>query len=148
MRVRPASGRSTAFLIELIVSILFFALASGVCVKLFAAAHLQSEGSKQLSTAVTAAQTAAECFKAGDGTAGELAAMLGGSAGDHSVSCIMDEQGKALTQTEDGRYLMIIEISEGDTLTATITVYHSDDSLTSSAHQPELIYTLETKRQK
>lgn len=54
--------RSSLFLMELIVSILFFALASVVCVRLFVDARMQSRESADLNRAVLLCQNGAERF--------------------------------------------------------------------------------------
>lgn len=76
-RVRATSSRSGLFLIELIAAIGLFALASAVCVQLFAQAHLISEESRNLSQAMLRAQSAAECFKAAAGDLEHAFALLG-----------------------------------------------------------------------
>ena len=57
--MKQKSSRSALFLMELIFSILFFALASAVCVQLFVKAHLLSVGTQELNHALTSAQSAA-----------------------------------------------------------------------------------------
>ena len=53
---------------ELILSILFFALTAAVCLQLFVKAHLLSQDTINLNHAVTEAQNFAEVFLAGDGS--------------------------------------------------------------------------------
>ncbi|MEF9916510.1 MAG: hypothetical protein RSD97_04745 [Lachnospiraceae bacterium] len=55
--------RSSLFLLELIISILFFSLASAVCIQLFAKAHLQSNQTAELNMAVTKASSIAEIIR-------------------------------------------------------------------------------------
>lgn len=55
--------KSSLFLIELIIAIAFFALASGVCLRLFVKSHLLSREATQLSDAVNLASSAAEIFR-------------------------------------------------------------------------------------
>ena len=57
------ASKSELFLMELIFSILFFSIASAVCVTLFVHARLTSIESTQLTTATLQAQSAAETFK-------------------------------------------------------------------------------------
>ena len=71
MAKRMIRGRSASslFLIELIIAIGFFAVASAVCLQLFVRARLVSIQSADLSRATLAAQSAAEAFRGGGGSA-------------------------------------------------------------------------------
>ena len=60
-------SKSSLFLIELIVSLCFFSLASVVCVRLFVYAHKVSTESRRETLAIQVSQNAAECFIAADG---------------------------------------------------------------------------------
>lgn len=67
-------SHSTLFLMELIIAILFFSLASTVCIQLFAKSHLLSKQTVNENYAVTHTQNLAESFLATDG---DLAQMQG-----------------------------------------------------------------------
>ena len=59
-------SKSSLFLLELMISIVFFALAAAGCVQIFAKAHLFSEQAEQLDMAVSIAQSVADtCHEAG-----------------------------------------------------------------------------------
>ena len=60
--------RSSLFLIELMISIIFFAIASSVCIQLFARAKQISDESSAKNQALLQAESAASAFYAGDGT--------------------------------------------------------------------------------
>ena len=60
-------SKSSLFLIELIISLCFFSLASVVCVRLFVYAHKVSTESRRETLAIQMSQNAAECFIAADG---------------------------------------------------------------------------------
>lgn len=77
---RTHSG-SSLFLMELILAILFFSVASAVCVQLFARAHTASEQSAALNRSVLAAESAAEAFK-GAADIDEAVRLMGVCAGD------------------------------------------------------------------
>lgn len=57
------SRRSSLFLMELIIAILFFSLASTVCVRIFVKSHTLEQESIQLNHAVSAATSVAEIFR-------------------------------------------------------------------------------------
>lgn len=89
------SSKSGLFLIELIVAIVFFAVASANCIQLFVGAHMLSKSSSDLNMAVTVAQNTAECFKLTGGSVEELSALLSGEPG---------ADGKTLTVYYDGSW--------------------------------------------
>ncbi len=62
--------RSSLFLMELIIAILFFSLGSAVCVRAFVQAHLTSQSARDLSFASSSVSSAASVVKyAGSGLA-------------------------------------------------------------------------------
>ena len=68
--------KSPLFLMEVILVILFFAIASVVCVQLFVQAYLLSTESSDLTAAVREARNTAEIFKAVGGSTTETALLL------------------------------------------------------------------------
>ena len=62
MNKQPAK-RSSLFLMELIIAILFFSLASTVCVRIFVKSHTLEQESIQLNHAISAASSVAEIFR-------------------------------------------------------------------------------------
>lgn len=61
----PAS-KSSLFLLELILSIFFFSIASGVCIQLFVKAHFLGVETKEINQATLWSQNVAEAFYASD----------------------------------------------------------------------------------
>ena len=70
------SSKSGLFLMELILSILFFSIAAAVCVKLFVTSHQLSDQSVSLNHAVAMAESIAEAFYGCNGNAGELETLF------------------------------------------------------------------------
>ena len=60
------SGRSGLFLLELIISILFFSLSSAVCIRLFVTAHTTDRENYALSESVKLCTNYAEIYTAGN----------------------------------------------------------------------------------
>lgn len=60
--------KNSLFLMELILSILFFALTAAVCLQLFVKAHILSQETINLNHAITQAQNFAEVFLSDDGS--------------------------------------------------------------------------------
>lgn len=66
MKVRSRASSSNLFLIELIIAILFFSVASAVCVQIFVKSHRLSNDSTALSAAVDECSAAAEIITTSD----------------------------------------------------------------------------------
>lgn len=84
---RTPAKRSSLFLLELIIAILFFSLTSAVCVQLFARAHTISRQTQELNTALEKVSGCTEIFLAGD----DFSAVFG-----DTVSCIQNPDGSAV----------------------------------------------------
>ncbi len=81
------SSRSSLFLMELIMSILFFSLAAAVCVQLFVQSHTLSKSSVELNHAVV------ECES--------LAELIYGTNGDPSLDGLSVWNGDTITYSYD-----------------------------------------------
>ena len=68
--------RSSLFLLELILVIFFFSLASAVCIQLFVKAHLTEQETKALNRAIPLAESAAEAFHSVSGDLEGLKALF------------------------------------------------------------------------
>lgn len=69
-----SKSRTALFLMELIIAILFFSIASAVCMQLFAKAHLTSVKTRELNKAVAIAQSYAEVMRGTDGSMDSIVA--------------------------------------------------------------------------
>lgn len=86
-------SKSSLFLMELIISICFFALASAVCIRLFVQAHFLSRDTITLNRAVSECQNLAEIYCGCDGS--ELEAVY-----------LMQCEYESLTETGNGIYTL------------------------------------------
>ena len=107
-------AKSGLFLMELIIIICFFALASSISVQLFATAHTLSRRSVGIQMAVKNAHNAAEIFK----HFGNI-----GSSGDNIQIRWFDEDWNESEQT--GRYKMRLEVDQ-NTILATLDIVVTD----------------------
>lgn len=69
-------SRSSLFLMEMIIAILFFSLASAVCIQLFARSHLLSTRTVNQNHAVIWAQNLAEGYLSGEGDLDAVSALF------------------------------------------------------------------------
>ena len=72
---RLRHSRSSLFLIELIIAILFFSAGSAVCVRAFAQARLMSQAAADLSFASAQVSAAASAVRYTDGSAASIAEL-------------------------------------------------------------------------
>jgi len=97
------SNKSSLFLIELIVGLLFFSLCSAVCVQLFARAHLIKENTAQLNKAITLSQSVAEIFRSAGGSSEALVSYLDGAVQNGQEILFAPEENVRLTVTITNR---------------------------------------------
>ena len=113
---RTPAKRSSLFLLELMIAILFFCLASAVCVQIFVKAHTTSRETQELNTALEKVSGYTELFLAYDADWQE---------------CSKDE----------ASYEIVIRVEpDGKLLHGAFTVQRL------SGEQPEEIYSVETDR--
>lgn len=65
--LKKTSSRSGLFLLELIISILFFSMASAVCIRLFVQAHITDRENRNLTQSVKLCENLAEVYTASEG---------------------------------------------------------------------------------
>lgn len=114
-------SKSSLFLMELIIALLFFSLASTVCIRLFVNAHSLSAQTVDQNYAVNYAQNMAEAFT---GCAGDLQALHALFSGS-----LLAEDGKSLSMVQNGYRTDLVCNAfpePGSTLTADIHVSKTD----------------------
>ena len=79
------SSKSSLFLIELIISILFFSIASAACIQLFVKAHLTDEKTQETNQIVIWSQNLSELWYANEGS---LPAVYNRLSADYSTENI------------------------------------------------------------
>jgi len=111
---------SGIFLLELILSILFFAIASTVCVQLFVKAHTLSNKAELLSHAVSECTSASELLATAD-SLGEYETQFAivyptaeiSRDGNTSICRVYyDSKYKETSDGNEQRYLMLVHVSE------------------------------------
>lgn len=110
-------SKSSLFLMELIIALLFFSLASTVCIRLFVNAHSLSAQTVDQNYAVNYAQNMAEAFTGCNGDLQALQALLTGS--------LLAEDGNGLSLEQNGYRTHLVRNmapEPGSTLSADISV--------------------------
>lgn len=100
MAIRTTS-KTSLFLMELIITILFFSLASTVCIQLFVKAHLLGEETIIQNHSIVIAQNIAESFYQFDGDIDSMRSLLGGtSTQENSFSLYTDTEWNSCEKAE------------------------------------------------
>ena len=113
--------RSSLFLIELIIAILFFSLGAAVCVQAFVKAHTVTEEARDLSFASSAVSSAASVVKYTDGTLDQIQAYFPEAFADGEDVSVCYDGGFAPCPADQAVYTMRIHTgAQEDILTADI----------------------------
>lgn len=139
-------SKSGLFLMELIVIILFFSLASTVCIQLFVKSHLLGKETKELNHSVLQAQNIAESFL---GSSGEVSHLLtcfpeafvsNNSLGEFEIYLMYDKDFQITTDYTDCIYFSHVQIVESDHIcSAFIDVCSLSSKLSIDSTLPELV---------
>lgn len=136
-------SRSSLFLTELLISLLFFSLASAVCIRLFAKSHLISRDTINQNNAIVQAQNLAETWLATEGNMQEINRLLEQgilSEDGLRIRLLFDEDWAPLSGNSEAESSYVAELlssasaSEDGLLHATVSVYEN---------QGNVIYSLE-----
>ena len=99
-------SRSSLFLMELIIAILFFSLAGTVCIQLFAKSHILSRETVDQNHAVNWAQNLAEGYLGTEGVMEELSKLF--------PDAVLDEDGNVLTLFWDSKWQALLDENASD----------------------------------
>lgn len=119
------SSKSSAFLMELILSILFFSIASAVCIQLFAKAHLLDQKTGFQNQAVIWSENLFSLWQASDGSPASVREQLLADYPDSEdaiclsdsgtvLSVALDKSGQPLTDSSEAALLVELSCSAYD----------------------------------
>lgn len=117
-------------LMELLIMLLVFSLASGLCLQAFSIAKQQAIHSMELDCAVLQAQNAAELIKYYDGNFSSAAKHMGGTADELSWQIYYDENWNVVSHEDTYCLSAMKQASDSPLLdNAIVSVYDSKDEL-------------------
>ncbi len=116
-----ARGSGPLFLVELVVMILVFALCAAVLLNLFAAARQTLSDSRQLSSAVVWAESAASSYKAERGELPAAAARLSDMACAAGDGFRLELDGNWSPVDSGGSYVLSLSESEPGSASVSVT---------------------------
>lgn len=120
-------SKSSLFLIELIIAILFFSTCSAVCVQLFAKSHTTSLESQYRGNAVLEAETLLETYRNGGGDIEGILDMTGATATEIDGTYTVYSNLNGDYSNEEGSFdyiiVMTLATAEGEIDTFTVEIY-------------------------
>lgn len=158
--VRKSRPRSSSlFLIELILAILFFSVASAVCVQLFVKSHLLSTDSNALNHAVNECANVAEIIASASGTDDALDKLEAvypevshaestpdsqGGSFDTTVFVFYDDEFATCKKEEGAKYFLAIQLTEKEnTLQSLMRMSKAENPQDLARAERQIIYELE-----
>lgn len=122
--------RSSLFLMELIIAILFFSLAATVCVRFFVKSYTLEQESQKLNHAVNAATSVAEIFRNQEQTFSLLAEEYPHGEQAENTYCIYYDINWSLCDSPNAVYKVLLQTTETDTfIIGDITVTDHENTL-------------------
>ena len=156
MKYQRHNNTSSLFLLELILAVLFFSVASALCIQIFTKAHLMSQDARDLNFAVNEVSSMAEQISADTlhpdtaASSDDTAASSGDTASDPSTQISNDawqddtayyDSSYASCEKADAVYVLTVHYEPEDTL---LKAHISMDTIADNRN----IYTLDvTKHQ-
>ena len=147
MKYQRHNNTSSLFLLELILAVLFFSVASALCIQIFTKAHLMSQDARNLNFAVNEVSSMAEQISAGT-LHSDTAASSGDTASDPSTQMPDDslqdaaayyDSSYASCEKADAVYVLTVHYEPDDTL---LKAHISMDTVADNRN----IYTLDVTK--
>lgn len=133
MKKVTSSGRSGLLLMELIIAILFFSLASAICLQLFVKAHTLGQDTRELDMAVRQASSVADILSQSEHPPEMLQKLFPGSQVGDLQSHLYFDQDFQPCNSENACYLLDITAAPSDDRTTfytiTVSVNESSDEI-------------------
>ncbi|MDD3362360.1 MAG: hypothetical protein PHW34_11875 [Hespellia sp.] len=145
MKTAP-SRRSSLFLLELMIAILFFCLCSAVCVRLFVQSHIISEDTQNLSMAMNQTSSFAEIYRTEDDYLSVLKEQFSHGIIDNKTNTftVFYNTDWAMCEPADGIYAVSLttntdsdQMSHAELMAVHISGSASDDSAADVLYQFE-----------
>ena len=105
---KHSRSKSGLFLMELIIVILFFSVSAAICMRIFGAAKIKSDFSRDLSNASVYAQSCAEVYKAYDADLEKTAEAIDGKWDDNTLSVYYDFDWNITQSKDSAKYILVL----------------------------------------
>lgn len=139
MEVRTRS-RSSLFLTEMIISILFFSIAAAFCIRIFVHAHLIGKNSENLNAAQNLASGMVETIAASDGKMDTITRYFpDADISENTITVFYDENWKICTEKNAAYGLFVTLNEESNMISGEVLV---TDDILSPGREEDPIYRL------
>jgi hypothetical protein len=124
-------SRSSLFLIEIIIAILFFSIGAAICVRVFAASYLCTENSETLSHAQLLASSMTEVLGESGGDDSLISQHFPDAVMENNEIRVFYDENWESCPEESASYLLLVEKEEEkNDLSGTISLLKNDDEKT------------------
>lgn len=124
--MNQTKSKTSLFLIEMLIAILFFALVAVVGVRLFALSSVTARESEELNFATSLCSNAAEVFEAKEGDVNAIADYFGVAPNENYIRIYFDEDWQICENAKDSTFSIRIIVGNNNKLaTAEITALRS-----------------------
>lgn len=106
------SSRASLFLMELMISILFFSLSSAVCIQLFVKAHAINEATKDISKATLIAQDICEYFHYANGDKAQMLSYYNEYEESDDNIVLFFSKNRTICPKAEARYTVILSFEQ------------------------------------
>jgi competence protein ComGC len=103
------ASKSSLFLMEMVIALLFFSICSAICIRVFAAASQDTVCSRNLSSASSLCQSAAEVYKACRGNIEKTAEILDGGYKVGQAKVYYDSDWNITQEQDNAEFVLLIE---------------------------------------
>ena len=106
---RQTHSKTSLFLMEILLTVLFFSIASAICIQFFVKAHFISLDSKELSHGTVLCENAAEIYRSGDGSLSSLLSIYPDAVMDGNTMLIYFDSSFVRSDFSDSSYCLEVD---------------------------------------
>lgn len=136
--MRNRTSKSSLFLMELIIAILFFAIASGMCMQIFVKAHLITKQTNREQNAVVASDSVIAVLKNASGDLNQVASLFEGEIENEQVTIWLNESFQ-ITSSNQSMYYIAVTREDVDQYMITVREQNSEKQILKQSifcHEP------------
>lgn len=136
--MRNRTSKSSLFLMELIIAILFFAIASGMCMQIFVKAHLITKQTNREQNAVVASDSVIAVLKNASGDLNQVASLFEGEIENGQVTIWLNESFQ-ITSSNQSMYYIAVTREDVDQYMITVREQNSEKQILKQSifcHEP------------
>mgnify|MGYP003446116692 FL=1 len=136
--MRNRTSKSSLFLMELIIAILFFFFFSGMCMQIFVKAHLITKQTNREQNAVVASDSVIAALKNASGDLNQVASLFEGEIENEQVTIWLNESFQ-ITSSNQSMYYIAVTREDVDQYMITVREQNSEKQILKQSifcHEP------------